>query len=943
MADEKVTYRYVGDSSSLKKASKEAEDSLSSYESATKKADSATSEVNKSFKSLTDSTSKLSNSFKSLNTATSFLGKTFQALVGFKIGDVLSEGAKSAIAYVENVNLFNVAMGESVEIADKFVNRMAEIYGMDPSNLYRTSGLFYQLTDAIGMTDKASASLSLSMTKMSNDIASLFNVDVETVTTNLASGMQGMSRAVRKYGMDIRATTLQQTAYTYGLTEQVGKMSESNRMALRYLTMLDQVRNATQQMGKDVNGSNIVMGDFARNIETPANQLRIFKEQMSQLGRAIGDYIVVPLSKAIAYVNGFVMALRMAISFVSSLLGIINVGAQSVDMTNAADSVASVGDAASNASKKVKALIAPFDELNVLQESSGSGGASGGGMVADVLDPNLEKAILDAELSLENFRMKALDVRDAILEFFGFEIDGGKIISWDSEEFEQNLIDKFPQWTKTIQTVFAEWSNIVNGFKKLFSSIGEVIGKVVKKIKDFFSLFINDTSVSNFITSFSDGLNGIANWISEHTEEIANFTLIVLGLVAAFKAFTFISSLIPIFSTFATTLGALLNPITLVGIALGVMVADTIMDSTELQQSLVGNWNSIIDSTKRLGASFSDTWNNHLGPFLQNFGQGIVDTYENHVKPTLEQIVKVVGDIVADLIEDITNFWELTVAPILNHITDGLNTLWENTVKPVIDNAMDIIGKLGELIGVFWDRFLGPLVDRIVNYFGPMITDVVNFLWDTFQTVFQGIGGVVKGFLEMLEGVIDFIVGVFTGDWNRAFSGLLNVFVGFGNALISVFETAVNFIIDLVNALIIAVFDGVKSLINDVLGTVEGIADFLGFDLDLVITARPPTIPLVHFGRIPTVELATGGVVTSPTSAVIGEGAYDEAVIPLGNSPQMKDLVQEIASAVNGQDSTPAPIEVHVYLGGKEVDAEIYRASKRGEKMVGAQPITIGG
>ena len=44
--------------------------------------------------------------------------------------------------------------------------------------------------------------------------------------------------------------------------------------------------------------------------------------------------------------------------------------------------------------------------------------------------------------------------------------------------------------------------------------------------------------------------------------------------------------------------------------------------------------------------------------------------------------------------------------------------------------------------------------------------------------------------------------------------------------------------------------------------------------------------------------MATGGVVTSPTAAVIGEGAYDEAVIPLGHSPQFTSMKEDIAAAV---------------------------------------------
>ena len=284
----------------------------------------------------------LTSSFTRHNRVLGITKRLFAGITGLQLAKWYMDLAYSSAAAIENLNLFTVAMGDSLDRGLEFVKQMQEVYGMDPSNLYRYAGYFYQLTDAIGMSDKASTSLSLSLTKASNDIASLFNVPIEQVVDNLASGMQGMSRAVRKYGMDIRATTLQQTAAEYGLTQQVETMSEANRMALRYITMLKQVQNALKQAGKDANGASVLLGDFARNIETPANQLRIFKEQISQLGRAIGNFLIVPIQKSIAYINGFVMALRMAINFIGSSLKILQSDVNKVDAGNVDDVAASV-------------------------------------------------------------------------------------------------------------------------------------------------------------------------------------------------------------------------------------------------------------------------------------------------------------------------------------------------------------------------------------------------------------------------------------------------------------------------------------------------------------------------------------------------------------------------------------------------------------------------
>ena len=145
------------------------------------------------------------------------------------------------------------------------------------------------------------------------------------------------------------------------------------------------------------------------------------------------------------------------------------------------------------------------------------------------------------------------------------------------------------------------------------------------------------------------------------------------------------------------------------------------------------------------------------------------------------------------------------------------------------------------------------------------------------------------------------------------------------------------------NIFITKTYAGAVGLINSIGGAIETVADVV-FDkkVNLRITSLPFQIPEITIPRIP--EMARGGVVTSPTYLLAGEGRYNEAILPLDNSPQMEQLVQRIADAVDrddrsGNGSGSSPVEVRVYIGGREYDAFTYKAAKRGEKIVGAQPI----
>ena len=878
--------------------------------------------ADEAYSSMSTGASALTSSLRGVTGVVKGLVDSFFAFAGVELGSLFSDGAKSAIDYVENMNLFKVAMGSSIDRGNAFVAQMQEVYGMDPSNLHRYAGYFYQLTDAIGMSEEASATMSLSMTKAANDLASLFNEDINTVVDNLSSGMQGMSRAVRKYGMDIRTTTLQQTALKYGIEDEVETMSEANRQALRYITMLEQTQNALHQTAEAADGTSTEMGDFARNIESPANQLRIFKEQMSQLGRAIGNFIVAPLQKALPYINGFIMALRTVINLLASITGVAVESGDSLSgagesAEDAASGVGAIGSAADKASKKLKQLIAPFDELNVLQKSSGDDSLSFDG----TLDPALAKALEDMELNLENITMKANQVRDSILGFLGIEVTTDpitqeQIISWDKEAFMTNVmgsLDTFKAWFEDLSPI-AQGAIIIAGVVTGLSVLGGIV-----------------SFVSTLLPILSGALSGIS-----------------------------------------TAFGLLTSPIGLVIAALALLL--TFSEEFRTQ---------FVELFAQVGESFKE-WGGILTEVFTTVGTDLVTMWDTHIKPTIEAI----GDALAPALETLGSLWE-NLSTIVGGIFTLIGELWTNVLKPVIEGAMTIIQDLCEVFQVLWEEFVGPIVEQIgdsiermwVNYLQPIISkiigivgdiiDILMVLWNSvfapivkfladvlapiFRTVFTAIWGVIEWAISLILNIIDtllgvfkgitqFLAGVFTLDWKRALSGLLNIFGSLGNGLIGLIEGALNCCISLLNSFLSLVVGGVKGLINGLGDLIEGLAKFLGFKIDLSVNWNVPQIPKLSIPRIPTAALATGGVVTGPTHALIGEGKYTEAVIPLDDSPQMHDLIAKIADAVNKDDDNPTqPVEVKVYIGDKEYDAYTYKASERGKKIVGKQPVKIGG
>lgn len=876
-----------------KAAAKEAEKALKQQQKAqqnankeSQKTPSIVKSISQSFKDLKKSTDEVS---KSVNNINSGFSKLAGIISGAAIGTMLADAAKESINYVENLNLFKVAMHDSIEEGQAFIATMAEMYGLDPSYLSKTTGLFYEMAYAVDVPADAAAKLSLNLTALSSDLASLFNKDFEQVADNLTSGLRGMSRAVVKYGLDLRASTVEAYANAHGIYEQFETMSEANREILRYLVILEQSSDA--------------QSDFARTIESPANQLRIFKEQVVQLGRAIGNFIVAPIAAALPYITGFVMAIRMILEALAELFGFMSWTSNSTsdfsdsvsDATEGAVSgIGGIGGAASDAKKELDKLIAPFDELNILSEntdlSAGAGGGAGGaGGMGELVDPELLKLLDESKYKLEEVRLKANDVRDAILDFMGIKIwqefdeATGRMITrleYMPEVFEKNLINKFPQWEKTIQALFdVDWSYAWNQLKLIADLLGQIASMTLRNLfNDLLAIFgISDESLANSILGINDALLQFRIYLTENKDEIANIITTVIELVAAFSL---ISGAIGILSPIVSTFMMVFNPLS--------DLFDILFAAIKPVVTSLGTLGQYMVQTQITGSTM-------VGTLLSSFGQ-----FSSFFSAVFA------GGIVA------------AVALIIGAFANWV--LKTDEGRAFMSEVFTILGSIF--------RNLGTIFTAVVEG----IISAIDWLTENFSFAFEGMGEIITNFLSMLDGLLQFIAGVFTGNWEMALRGLANVFVGMINNLIVAAETGINFIISMVNMVIKKLVDTVLGAVNNIMISIGDLLEWLGIEVDLRFKFDVPQIPLVTLPRVP--QFANGGVVTGPTYSLIGEAGRSEAVIPLDNSPQMNEFIERIADRIADVKG-----DVHVYIGGKEVDAEIYRASKRGEQLVGAQPI----
>ncbi len=223
----------------------------------------------------------------------------------------------------------------------------------------------------------------------------------------------------------------------------------------------------------------------------------------------------------------------------------------------------------------------------------------------------------------------------------------------------------------------------------------------------------------------------------------------------------------------------------------------------------------------------------------------------------------------------------------------------------LIVGGLALIGATALIVPTLIAIAIGVIIALIYRFRGQ--------IWEAIKSIFNEIKGTISAITENIKGyfngIITFITGVFTGNWKKAWSGIVQAFGSIFKGIVNVVRLPLNLVIDSINWMI----KGANAFPKL----------FGGKSLNI------PTIP-----RVP--QLARGGVVNSLTIAEIGEGRYSEAVVPLGNSPQFAEMKQDIASAVSnaiGERGTGTRyIEIDILAGGIRTGKKIIDLIKRTEE-----------
>lgn len=303
--------------------------------------------------------------------ATSYINlyaKLKMAVTGLKtVGSKIASMIKEMNNYIENINLFNASLGEYASEAQGYAESVGELMGIDPGEWMRNQGVFMTLATGFGVVGDRAYTMSQQLTQLGYDISSFFNVSVEDAMQRLQSGISGELEPLRRLGYDLSQAKLEALALSLGIDKAVSSMTQAEKAELRYYAIMTQVTTA--------------QGDMARTLNAPANQMRIFKAQVTQAARAIGSIFIPALNAILPYAIAVAKVIRILASTIASLFGFempevdySGIGAVSGGAEDASDAL----DNATKSAKKLKSFLLGFDELNIMpSKDDGSSDALG--------------------------------------------------------------------------------------------------------------------------------------------------------------------------------------------------------------------------------------------------------------------------------------------------------------------------------------------------------------------------------------------------------------------------------------------------------------------------------------------------------------------------------------------------------------------------------------
>lgn len=841
--------------------------------------------------------------------------------MGKKIAGALSIAAfakftKDCIEVGSNVtevqNVVDTAFGDLSHQADLWASNAMTNFGLSELSAKKYMGVFGQMSNAMGITGQAALDMAEDVTGLTGDVASFYNLGTDEAYTKLKAIWTGETETLKDLGVVMTQTNLDQYALNNGFGKTTAKMTEQEKVMLRYQYVTSALSNAT--------------GDFVKTQDSWANQTRILSLRFEQLKASLGKGFIALFTPILRGLNTVLAGLQKVAdgfaTFTQMLTGAdISSSASSITglgdiASDTADNVSGIGDAASSTAKEIEKSLAGFDQIEKLSEPTDSSSSSGGGTSSGGLgiDTGVTSETTNVSSAISDMASK---VKKALEPLKSISFDN-LITSLDNlKESAQPLTEKLfsgLEWAWTnIFVPLATWTieDALPAFLDVLSAGLDVLNSALDALKPLWDWawdnFLEPVAewtggmIVDILKDLAAALEGISTWISNNQGPFDAIVVTILAFAAAWKAVEL--------AEFITNAGGVIGIIKSLTSTLYACTIAKVADKAETlaicalyaKDFIVG-----IGQTIAKLASSAAAWVADTAAKVANTAATAAHTAATWLATAATTAFGVAMSILTSPIT-------LVIAA-LAALGLGIYELvkhWD-TVKEAAGICWDwIVDKwqsAGEWFSGIWESITSAFSkfdDWLQNIFNMDFSKSFGSLGDIMNAYVANVKNIFGDIKNIFGGLIDFITGIFSGDWEKAWNGIIDTFSGIFSLLADVAKAPLNLVIGFINGLITGVQSGINAIVRSVNklsfkvpNWVPGIGgeDF-GFHL-----------PEADFSKIP--YLAQGGYVkpNTPQLAMIGDNRHQgEVVAP---EDKLLDMAQKAAAMASSAELLAEAISI---------------------------------
>lgn len=600
-----------------------------------------------------------------------------------------------------------------------------------------------------------------------------------------------------------------------------------------------------------------------------------------------------------------------AINWLGAFFGIFSDGKASVSKTNdninkATNSMKNYGSAiggAAAAAKELKKQTMGFDELNVIQSPTSTGGGGGGGGGGSV--PSLDSMDMsNMELpSLDDFNTnidKAKKSLQALLVLIGSIGAAMWLIPRWEEVFALKDTLKAPELLKA-------------KIRELGAELMIVAGTVLL-IRGYFDAWVNGVdwgSLIEILTGLGLVLGGIGLLFGNVAVNLGLIMSGILLLVLGIK--DLIENGYSMQAVIMVLIGAVATLVGVIWLLNAAMLANPI------------TW--IVAGIMALVAAFVILWNECEG--FRNFWINLWDKIKNAVSVFIDWCKNAWQSIKTAVADGVNWIKEKVLVPISN--------FYIKWIKPPVDKCIEIISKMVEIIIGLYVGLFNLLVDKIIKPIAEWVSKTVNNIKDWIKGAVDTIKGWFSGLWSKIKEIFSPVANFFKGVWNNAFnavktvfSPIVNFFSGIWGKIKDKFSSLGTSIGDAIGGAVKAGINGVISLIEN---SINSAISLINGAIKLINLL--PGVSVGYVQKLHMPRLAKGGIVDSATIAMVGEQGK-EAVVPLENNTEWMDKLADRLAA-----RMASPTKVSLNVDGKELGWTTINSINNITKQTGNLPLAV--